>query len=306
MSTTTIHIAHKVLGSLTTQQGDTVLSFTPGVSNAAQQLAMLSAAGAPAGHASFYVLPHARAGMLHLIHVQGDHTIFANGIRKYATRAVYECPLEETDRIGGYTPVVDALGAMRHYDTTDYNATDMHEVKVARKLRLNADELTLHAYIAYALTHGCRIFIHLGSDEQHYADELRQSARLEALLHAIDHLPPLWRHLTSMAFAVVSSCQAAQALEPTIVAHLDDTAMWQGTPNALFIDWTGDHPHWAGNQPDVAPCNEELQHIATNDPTQEHTTDKTPDTPRPRTWLRWTVAALAAAAAAAAAYICNM
>ena len=304
MSKTTIHIAHKVMGSLTTKQGDTVLSFTPGVTSAAQQLAMLAVAGAPADHASLYVLPHARAGMLHLVHVQGDHTIFANGVRKYATRAVYECPLEETDRVGGYTPVVNALNAMRHYEATDYNASDIHQVTFTRKHPLTPDEQALHAYIAYALTHGCRLFIHLGSDERRYADELRQSPRLEALLHAIDHLPSTWRHLTSMAFAVESTCQAAQTLQPTIVAHLDETTAWKGADGtALLIDWTGDHTQWVGNRPDVAPCAEELQHIDNNDPPEEDTDDSNSDEPNTHTWLRWCITALIAAAAAAAAYM---
>jgi len=309
MSQKTIHIAHKVMGSLTTEQGDTVLSYTRGVSQDAGSLCLLTGQGAPSGYASLYVLTHFRGGVLHIAHVQGNHTVFAGGVRNYATRAVYECTLGESDNVGGYLPILKSLDAMRHYDTPDYGASDVYHVEFAIPHALDADEQLLNAYIAYCLVHDVRLLIHLGADECLYADTVRQSPRLAILLRAIDHLPPLWRHRISLAWAVEYSCVAAVTLlhQLDIVAHTDDADHWTGADSkVLRIDWTGLHPQPVDNQvPDEASCTEAISFVDTNDPPESTSTDVTINTDnmsssRGGYWFRWIIITLIAAAAIAA------
>jgi hypothetical protein len=117
-----IHIAYKVMGAFDNRPGDTMLAYTNEITAATGQLCMISAIGAPADHASLYLIPIEDNGRLYIAHVQGAHNVFDQGVRCYTTRAVYECLLDESDKIGGYLPIVNVLDRMRRYDSLQHGA----------------------------------------------------------------------------------------------------------------------------------------------------------------------------------------
>lgn len=254
MNKHTMHLAFKVMGSLANRPGDTLLACTDGVTPAANQLCMLTAMGAAEDHASLYLLPKEESGRLYISHVQGAHNVFAGGARRYATRAVYECSLDDSDLTGGYTPIIGSLDGMRHYDRQEYGASDIRQIETPPSNELAPDEKTIYSCIAHCLARGGAMAVKIGDDDRLKADDLRKSGRLAALLHAIDHLPPSWRHRASLSFAVEHGCTGAVALlqHVAVIAHFDDVRAWEADASfSLSMDWTGAHPclNGAGEMP---------------------------------------------------------
>lgn len=261
----TVSIRHLACGSLSSEPGDRVLSVTTDVSQAAEQLCALLAEGASSSHASFFVMTPPDTGMPAIAHVQGAMTVFGNGVRSYATRVVYECESDELEKVGGYAAVLPMLDRMRRYEKAEFDVPAEKRVEVNDKRELTSVEKVLYEYMAYCLVHDTRLFVKLGDDERWRGDDIRQSKRLAALLHAIDHLPPAWRERASLAFSVECKDGSMQVLTPAMrfIAHHDPFDEWGGeTSGACMLDWTSHSITWANVvHPVVRPCIDEMRYL---------------------------------------------
>ena len=269
----TVSIQHLVRGSLSCEPGDKVLSATACVSQAMEQLCAMLDEGASNSHASFFVMTPLITGMPVIAHVQGAMTVFGNGVRHYATRAVYECETDDLEKAGGYYSLLPVLDGMRHYEKVEFDAPAERKVEVDGKRELTAHERALYEYMAYSIVHDTRLFIKLNEDECWRADDVRRSPRLAALLHAIDHLPPAWRDRASLAFSVECKEGPMQELLPDMrfIAHHDSIDEWGGeAAGACCLDWTSSSLAWGvEGRPDVRPCSEEVKFLEGNVPQKE-------------------------------------
>ena len=302
--TTTVSIQHIVGGSLVDEPGDRVLSVTTSVSQAMERICATLAEGVNDSHASFYVMTPLDTGVPLIAHVQGAMTVFGNGVRSYATRAVYECGVDDLEKVGGYAALLPVLDRMRSYEKVEFDASDERRVEVKGKRELTADERTLYEYMAYCIVHDVRLFIRLGDDEWWRADEVRQSKRLEALLHAIDHIPTAWRDRASLAFSVEGKEGPMQELMPAMrfIAHHDDIEEWSGgADEACMLDWTSTSIRWVSQsldgtfagRPDVSPCMDEVSFLENNVPVEaslpaieDELTGETPKSSKPLNFLK--------------------
>ena len=241
----TIRIEHKVMGSLTTEQGDTVLSYTPGVSPDADTLCAMTAEGVAEGHASWLLLPRGNGACI--LHVQGVYTVFSGGLRSYATRAVYELSAADIDKAGGLVPVLPALRQMHPYKIRVPGSTPETMIPQVESHDLSQDAAALRLLMAYALVNQRRLFIRLGDDERQVGDEIRTSRRLTDLLAAVDSLPSSSRHRVGVAFSLEATEKGYRPLLTmmTVVAHLDPVEAWgDASENAVLVDWTDTRPAW--------------------------------------------------------------
>ena len=235
-----VEVERLVAGSLTTQQGDTMLAFTEGASDVAESLCSMMAQGNSTTHASLYAWIHPDTMRATIMHVQGGHNVFSK-VRAYDTRVVYECQPFDLRRMGGYASMVTVLDGMRHYDHREYALDPMVRVNKVVAQPLTADEQLLFDTLQEAIIHDHRIMLRLGDDENRYASELLKSPRLLSLLRVFDHLDDDMLPLASLAFAVEHACPGMQALLPymRVVAHFDDVKSWDDeAEGACIMDWT--------------------------------------------------------------------
>ncbi|MBR6179654.1 MAG: hypothetical protein IKQ77_00360 [Prevotella sp.] len=269
----TVSIRHMVRGSLCNEPGDKVLSATTCISHDVEQLCGMLAEGASNSHASFFVMTSPNTGMPVIAHVQGAMTVFGNGVRNYCTRAVYECETDELGQVGGFSSLLPVLDGMRRYEQVEFDVSAERKVEVDGKREMTVHERALYEYMAYCVAHDTRLFIRLGEDELRRADDVRRSARLAALLHAIDHLPPAWRDRASLAFSVECKDGPMQELLPSIrfIAHHDPIDEWDGEAvGACCLDWTSPSLAWAAEgRLDVRPCIDEVKFLESNVPQKE-------------------------------------
>lgn len=235
-----VEVERLVAGSLTTQQGDTILAFTEGASDVAESLCSIMAQGNSSSHASLYAWIHPDTMRVTMMHVQGGHDVFSK-VRAYDTRVVYECMPDDLRRMGGYASMVTVLDGMRHYDHRQYAMDPTVTVNKVMGQPLTADERLLLGMLQEAIIHDRRVMLRLGNDESRYASELLKSPRLLSLMRVFDHLGDDMLPLASLAFAVEHACQGMQALWPymRVVAHFDDVKSWgDEAEEACIMDWT--------------------------------------------------------------------
>ena len=235
-----VDVERLVAGSLTTQQGDTILAFTEGASDVAESLCTIMAQGNSTSHASLDAWIHPDTMRVTMMHVQGGHNVFSK-VRAYDTRVVYECTPDDLRRMGGYASMVAALDGMRHYDHRQYAMNPTVTVNKVMAQPLTADEQLLLDTLQEAIIHDSRVMLRLGDDECRHASELLKSPRLLSLLRVFDRLGDEMLPLASLAFAVEHECQGMQVLWPymRVVAHFDDVKAWgDEAGEACLMDWT--------------------------------------------------------------------
>lgn len=246
----TLNVEKKVFGSLTNEQGDGVLSYTSGISPAADNFGALLTGNAQAPlsdkYASLIFLTNPDNALLTFLHVQGNYTVFPGMARAYDTRAVYEITHENfmTQALGQYAAIVKGLDGMHSYDKREFGVSNLTDVTPS-KVTLTPIEEKLRLIIARCVMTNQQLFIRIGEDEDLYADNIRQSWRLEAILHAMDALPSSLRPYLSMAYSVDSKTTAIRTLADHILVmvHHDDISQW-GTAQsrAMIIDWQESEP----------------------------------------------------------------
>ena len=236
-------LQYKVMGSLTNEMGDGVLAYSTGVSSAADTLCTLFSDMAGQEHASLYLYTNPDTRCYQMVHVQPAHVAFPGHGRAYTTRVVYETPLREWAAAeGAVTPLVAAADKMRFYDQREPD-DDAIVVESSAPVLLTDEERRLQQYLVYGIMHQRQIFIRLGEEEKRHADSIRQSPRLQALLHAIDALPSYARPYASVGYAVGSGNRGTLALfgHLMVIAHLDDISRWgNASTEGMVLDWTGD------------------------------------------------------------------
>ncbi len=236
-------LQYKVMGSLTHEMGDGVLAYSTGVSSVADTLCTLFSDMSGQEYASLYLYTNPDTRCYQMVHVQPAHVTFPGHGRAYTTRVVYETPLREwVAAEGGVTPLVAAADKMRFYDHREPDG-DAMVVGSSAPVLLTDEERRLLQYIVYGIMHQRQIFIRLGAEEQRRADQLRQSPRLQALLHAIDALPSCARPYASVGYAVNCGNRGTLALfgHLMVIAHLDDISRWgNASTEGMVLDWTGD------------------------------------------------------------------
>jgi len=238
----TVNIQHLAMGSLTTAQGDTTLSYTGGVSQVASDLCALTMGNAAADYASIYFIGIKDTRGLAIVHVQGNHVVMGGGARAYTTRVAYECSEACVGSAGGYLPILGALDRMKLYDKPQWGVDGNYTITLQGNTGLTDDETALLKKIEFCLQNNCRLFVKLGDDEKRKADDLRQSAKLASMLKAVDHLPPTQRLEANVAFS--TNAMACAALMPLmrIVAHHDSLDNWgSSADNSVVVDWTSQH-----------------------------------------------------------------
>jgi hypothetical protein len=290
----TIRIEHKVMGSLTTEQGDTVLSYTPGVSPDADTLCAMTAEGVAEDHASWLLLPRGNGACI--LHVQGAYTAFSGGLRSYATRVVYELSAADIDMAGGFVPVLPALHRMHPYEKRVPGTTPETVIPPVEPHDLSQEAAKLRLLMAYALVNHRRLFIRLGDDERQVGDEVRTSRRLTDLLAAVDSLPSPSRRRVGVAFSVEATERGYRPLMTmmTVVAHLDPVEAWgDASENAVLVDWTDTRPVWPQELTERM-CSDALQALAgegpaVKSPAPTPVTQKTPVATASTKRIQWII-----------------
>lgn len=230
----TLQVEYKVMGSLASTPGDTVLTYTPGVSAQADVLCSWLNRGAEEHTTAFYAFVHPENGLLTLAFTQGAAVRFGSS-RAYTTRSVFELTQEECMRQGWLlTPLVTALRTVQTEQHEEAATQADHHLMVQDYAteRLTEEERRLSQTIAQCVRKDKRLFIRLGEDEH----------QLPTLLHAIDALPDDLRRQVSLGFNVSSRCAASRMLAPylRVIAHRDDLSGWSPQHDRIVMeDWRG-------------------------------------------------------------------
>ncbi len=235
--TSTLLVERKVMGSLASKPGDTVLAYTPGASAQADVLCSWLNRGADEQTTALYAFVYPENGLFTVAFAQGAATRFGTS-RAYTTRYVYEVTADEHARIGGLvTPLVMALPPLGS-EGNDYRDGEQANQLADNRLMvgtyipapLTQEEEQLSQTIARCIRQNKRLFIQLGDSRN----------QLPVLLRAIDALPDDLRAQASLGFDVSSRCMASRALAPylRIIAHHDDRSGWRmQAANTVMEDW---------------------------------------------------------------------
>lgn len=237
-----ITIENKVYGSQQTVMGDGVLSYSKGISPAADSFGTLFTGRLSPDYASLYFLNNPDNGLHTVIHVQGAFTQFKEQGRAYDMRAIYELSESEFLRMENlHAPLIAALDKFHPYASVEYGSTSGVEVDIPLPTALSENELLLRQCMIWCVVHNRQLFIRLGNDEDYRADQLRYSRKLQQLLHALDTLPKAYRGFASMGFSVDSTSNGTRTLADhlLIIAHHDDISLWgKARQEGVLIDWT--------------------------------------------------------------------
>lgn len=237
-----ITIENKVYGSQQTVMGDGVLSYSKGISPAADSFGTLFTGRLSPDYASLYFLNNPDNGLHTVIHVQGAFTQFKEQGRAYDMRAIYELSESEFHRMENlHAPLIAALDKFHPYASVEYGSTSGVEVDLPLPTALSENELLLRQCMIWCVVHNRQLFIRLGNDEDYRADQLRYSRKLQQLLHALDTLPKAYRGFASMGFSVDSTSNGTRTLADhlLIIAHHDDISLWgKARQEGVLIDWT--------------------------------------------------------------------
>lgn len=242
-----IKIEQKTFGSLTTEMGDGVLSYTAGISNAADQLGglfrMSSSGSLSDEYSSFYMLNNPANGIHTLLHVQGGHTAFKGQGRSYDTRCIYEIADAEMDSIDYlHSPLLGCLRQMRHYDRREFGVDSDVQIELDSQPPLNDVEQLLLDLLTYGIVHNRQLFVRLGAADVFYAEKLLTAPKLRVLLRVIDALPKAMRRYASLGYALNSESMGTRALadQLQLIAHVDDINLWgNAIRSGLILDWQG-------------------------------------------------------------------
>ena len=246
-----ITIDNKVYGSQTKVMGDGVLSYSKGISSAADSLGTLFSGQLPRDYASLIFLNNPDNGLHTVIHAQGAFTTFEEQGRSYDMRAIYEITDAEFRKMGSlHEPLIAALDKLHRYEQTEYGASNQVEMGPTPdpsrgEGSLTTDEQLLRRCIVYCVVNNRQLFIRLGNDENYYADQVRHSRKLHSLLRAIDSLPEDYRGFASMGFSVDSSTSGTRTLADhlLVIAHHDDISLWgNAKAQGVLLDWRGAQP----------------------------------------------------------------
>ena len=245
MKKETVYIQHLAKGSLTTAPGDTILSYTGEVGRSAFDLCQWSLGVASPRCASFFLMS-SRGGSNRraVVYVQDDFTSFPGNVRKYPSSVVYEFTLDTVNKIGGYTPIIAALEGLRPYTSSERQVSDEYVIETYQHVVPTQDEGLLMQLMAACLNNHHQMFICLGQDELRLGDKIKQSRRLQALLHAIDALPALMRDRMSLAFAVDTPMGDHHIfVDDSVVVAWFATPMHckEQYPEAICLDWSGEN-----------------------------------------------------------------
>ena len=262
-----ITIDNKVYGSQAKVMGDGVLSYSKGISSAADSFGTLFSGQLPHDYASLYFLNNPDNGLHTVIHAQGAFTTFEEQGRAYDMRAVYEITDAEFRKMGSlHQPLIAALDKLHRYDTTEYGSTNLIDITpVPHTEPLSAVQQLLHRCLVYCVVNNRQLFIRLGNDEDYHADQVRHSRKLKELLSAIDSLPEAYRGFASMGFSVDSSTSGTRTLADhlLVIAHHDDISLWGNAKSqGVLLDWTTSTLRPLTAVDDVTPEEERLASVA--------------------------------------------
>lgn len=239
-----INVEHFVAGSPLDERGDGTLSYTAGISQMAEQLAALFVDKLPTSHALLFALVNPDTNLMTIMHAQGDYTRFEGQGRAYNTRIVYELT-RETHATKGLdrrlSPIIAALDKMHPYDSRVFGQPNELTIdETIGKAQLTPDEQTLHDVLVHAVVNNQQLFIRLGESDKLAGDNVRQSPKLQALLHAIDALPQGIRGYVSLGFSLIAETPVSQIMTDhlLVIAHHDDINNWgEAARAALQVDW---------------------------------------------------------------------
>lgn len=238
-----IIIDNKVYGSQATVMGDGVLSYSKGISSAADSLGALFSGQLPRDYASLFFLNNPDNGLHTVIHAQGAFTVFGEQGRAYDMRAVYEITDAEFRKMGSlHLPLIAALDKLHRYDTTEYGSSNLIDITPVPPVQpLSETQQLLRQCLVFCVVNNRQLFVRLGNDEDYRADQVRHSRKLHDLLVAIDSLPEAYRGFASMGFSVDSSTSGTRTLADhlLVIAHHDDISLWgNARSQGVLLDWT--------------------------------------------------------------------
>lgn len=238
-----IVIDNKVYGSQAKVMGDGVLSYSKGISSAADSLGALFYGQLPRDYASLFFLNNPDNGLHTVIHAQGAFTTFEEQGRAYDMRAVYEITDAEFRKMGClHQPLIAALDKLHRYDTTEYGSGNLIDITPVPPVQpLSETQQLLRQCLVFCVVNNRQLFLRLGNDEDYRADQVRHSRKLHDLLVAIDSLPEAYRGFASMGFSVDSSTSGTRTLADhlLVIAHHDDISLWgNARSQGVLLDWT--------------------------------------------------------------------
>ena len=231
-----LHVERKVMGSLASTPGDTVLAYTPGVSPQADVICSWLNRGAEDETTALYAFLHPENGLLTLAFARGAAIRFGSS-RAYTTRSVYEIDDEEHARIGRLlTPLVMAMPPLmaedgeNHQEEANLQVDNRLMVPDYTPAPLTDEESRLSHTIRQCIRQNKKLMIQLGDDKR----------QLLTILHAIDALPDDLRRQATLGYDVSGKCAASRVLAPylRIIAHHDDLSGWRPQLASTIVeDW---------------------------------------------------------------------
>ena len=201
--TLSLHVERKVMGSLASVPGDTVLAYTPGVSPQADVICSWLNRGAEDDTTALYAFVHPENRLLTLAFAKGAAVRFGSS-RAYTTRSVYEVDDEEHAHIGRLlTPLVMAMPPLMaadgesHHNEANLQVDNRLMVSGYTAAPLTDEESRLSRTILQCIRQNKKLMIRLGDDKR----------QLLTILHAIDALPDDLRRQATLGYDVSALAQ---------------------------------------------------------------------------------------------------
>jgi len=173
--------------------------------------------------------------------LQGNHTIFKDDYRAYATRCVYEIPLDEIKKqqfklgaVVASVPEMPLEGYAKDYPFNNGHI-DVNVVKVSNENNVKILSETFEAAIRTC----CKVFIKIRKCDlcQYYAGNLQKSELFKTLLAAIDNTNDKIRPYMSFAFGITQGLM--DVAERYLVFFYHEGENIEIPTNALTGEWDG-------------------------------------------------------------------
>ena len=242
-----IKVERAIYGSLDNVVGDSVVSYSSGVSRRAELFKRLFDSIAnkqlSKDYASLLLFLNPDQETYSCAHIQGSHVEFPANGRSYCTRCVYEFEAYHLETYG-FFPIIQSLPRMEHRQETDSEVSPDIDICLSKQTFEGLDEngKNLFHLINHAILNGQQIFIRIDTRSKEYLENhLFESTKLKTILNAFDCLPERLKKYVSLAFSTDASVNqiVSQIVKPLIIVHHDDISNWK-TEDGIIVNWATD------------------------------------------------------------------
>lgn len=238
-----MEIYYKINGAFKEVKGDNLISCTKRFSREIQQYGLDYTKELSPNYATcLLAFSNGQESKSYMVSVlQGNHTIFKDDNRAYATRCVYEVPLDEIKKqqfkLGTIVASVPEM-PLEGY-TKDYPFNNGHIAVKAVKVSNESNVKILSETLEAAIRTCRKVFIKIRKCDlrQYYAGNLQKSELFNTLLAAIDKTNDIIRPYMSFAFGITQGLMDVADRYLIFFYHEDENI--EIPNNAIRGEWDG-------------------------------------------------------------------